>query len=114
MVQRLLGFVPTSFTGTRSRFTRMHSENHDRSANCSCFQRHVACHGNDLLLLCGSAILEKGKWSSSCTLAVLDIAPPGPENSGSIAETPITYVYLLGTVHIQNVVFDFNPNWFNE
>jgi hypothetical protein len=31
-------------------------------------------------------------------LAMLSIKPPGPENSGSIAETPNNYVNVSGTV----------------
>jgi hypothetical protein len=38
------------------------------------------------------------------TLAVLDIEPPGPENSGSITETPNNEANLLGKIHAVNLI----------
>jgi hypothetical protein len=37
-------------------------------------------------------------------LAVLDIEPPGPENSGSITDTPKNKAYLLGKGHAVNLI----------
>jgi hypothetical protein len=34
------------------------------------------------------------------TLAMLNIEPPEPENSGSNADDPINLAYLLGMLHI--------------
>jgi hypothetical protein len=38
------------------------------------------------------------------TFATPRIGPPGPENRGSIAETPLKYDYLLGIVHIVGLI----------
>jgi uncharacterized protein YbaP (TraB family) len=38
------------------------------------------------------------------TLAALHIEPPGTENTSSIADTPNNRVYLLGTVHVVNLI----------
>jgi hypothetical protein len=44
-----------------------------------------------------------------CTLAVLNIELPEPENSGSISETPINLVHLLAMMNIYNQLYiDFN------
>jgi hypothetical protein len=36
---------------------------------------------------------------------MLNIEPPGPANSGSIAETLNNQIYMLGMVHVVNLVW---------
>jgi ribosomal protein L10 len=54
----------------------------------------------------GQPILHAGQI---CTLAVLIIEPPGPENYGSIAEASKDLVNLFGMVHICDPDFSIYP-----
>jgi hypothetical protein len=39
-----------------------------------------------------------------CTLAMLNIEPPDPKNSGSNADDPINLANLLGMLHIVDLI----------
>jgi hypothetical protein len=50
---------------------------------------------------------ERGRTSSSpksITLAMLNIEPPEPKNSGSNADDPINLADLLGMLHIVDLI----------
>jgi hypothetical protein len=48
------------------------------------------------------------------TLAMLNIEPPEPKNSGSNADDPINLAHLLGMLHIVDLIVDLKPEWFNN
>jgi hypothetical protein len=60
--------------------------------------------------LCGLSI----HIASLITLAMLNIEPPGPKNSGSNADDPISLDHLLGMLHIVDLNFDLKPEWLNN
>jgi hypothetical protein len=48
--------------------------------------------------------MQKGTAGTFSTLAMLNIEPPEPKNSGSNAEDPINSAHLLGMLHIVDLI----------
>jgi hypothetical protein len=55
-------------------------------------------------LQCSEHVVQGPKPNRYTTLAMLNIEPPEPKNSGSNADDPINLAHLLGMLHIVDLI----------